>query len=61
MTGAIRGDEMSIEVDQVIVCTGFRPDLGMLSEVRLGVQRSFASRRRDDMCEGRDGVDSAGG
>ena len=37
VTGAIREHEMSVEVDQVIVCTGFRPDLGMLSEVRLGL------------------------
>jgi thioredoxin reductase len=37
VTGAIRSDEKSVDVDQVIVCTGFRPDLAMLSEVRLGL------------------------
>ena len=37
VTGAIRGDELRIEVDRVIVCTGFRPDLDMLREVRIGI------------------------
>ena len=37
VTGAVGGDEVSLDVDQVIVCTGFRPDLEMLSEVRLGL------------------------
>lgn len=32
------GDEpITVDVDEVIVCTGFRPDLQMLSEVRLGL------------------------
>ena len=35
VTGAVRDDVVRIDVDQVIVCTGFRPDLQMLSEVRL--------------------------
>ena len=37
VTGAIRDEETSVDVDQVIVCTGFRPDLEMLTEVRLGI------------------------
>ena len=37
ITGAIRGEQLGIDVDQVIVCTGFRPDLDMLREVRLGL------------------------
>jgi len=37
VTGAIRDEAVTIDVDQVIVCTGFRPDLEMLSEVRLGL------------------------
>ena len=37
VTGAIRGEELGIDVDEVIVCTGFRPDLDMLREVRLGL------------------------
>jgi thioredoxin reductase len=37
VTGAIRDEETFVDVDQVIVCTGFRPDLEMLTEVRLGI------------------------
>jgi thioredoxin reductase len=37
VSGTIRGEAVGVDVDQVIVCTGFRPDLGMLSEVRLGL------------------------
>jgi thioredoxin reductase len=37
VTGAVHDDATTIDVDQVIVCTGFRPDLEMLSEVRLGI------------------------
>jgi thioredoxin reductase len=37
VVGALRGDEVPVDVDQVIVCTGFRPELDMLSEVRLGI------------------------
>ena len=37
VTGAVRGDTTAVDVDRVIVCTGFRPDLGILSEIRLGV------------------------
>jgi thioredoxin reductase len=37
VTGVVRDNATSIDVDQVIVCTGFRPDLEMLSEVRLGI------------------------
>lgn len=35
--GSVCGEDASIDVDHVIVCTGFRPDLQMLSEVRLGL------------------------
>ncbi len=35
VSGAIRDDETAITVDQMVVCTGFRPGLEMLSEVRL--------------------------
>ncbi len=41
ISGAIRGDETAITVDQMVVCTGFRPDLEMLNEVRL-LDRSVA-------------------
>jgi thioredoxin reductase len=37
VTGAIRSEQLGIDVDEVIVCTGFRPDLEMLREVRLGL------------------------
>ena len=37
VTGAVHEEATSIDVDQVIVCTGFRPDVEMLSEVRLGI------------------------
>jgi thioredoxin reductase len=37
VTGVIRNDEIDVDVDQVIVCTGFRPDLAMLTEVRLSL------------------------
>jgi hypothetical protein len=37
VTGAIRNETTAVDVDRVIVCTGFRPDLGMLSEIRLGL------------------------
>ena len=37
MTGAIRDEQRGVDVDEVIVCTGFRPDLEMLREVRLGL------------------------
>lgn len=35
ITGALRGVESSITADEMIVCTGFRPDLEMLNEVRI--------------------------
>jgi thioredoxin reductase len=35
--GAQRGEERSLAVDQMIVATGFRPDLEMLKEVRLSI------------------------
>jgi hypothetical protein len=37
VTGDIRGTEETVIVDEVIVATGFRPDLQMLSEVRLSL------------------------
>jgi hypothetical protein len=37
ISGALRGDVSTIVVDEVIVCTGFRPNLDMLNEVRLGL------------------------
>ena len=35
--GAIRNEVRVVEVDRIIVCTGFRPDLDMLKEVRLSI------------------------
>ncbi len=35
--GVERGEERSIAVDRMIVCTGFRPDVEMLKEVRLSI------------------------
>lgn len=35
--GSLRDHDYAIDVDEIIVCTGFRPDLAMLSEVRLGL------------------------
>jgi hypothetical protein len=35
--GAIRDDAATVMVDRIIVCTGFRPDLDMLKEVRLSI------------------------
>ena len=37
VTGSIRNDEVTLDVDRIVVCTGFRPDLEMLGEVRLGL------------------------
>lgn len=37
VSGVHGSHETSIDVDEAIVCTGFRPDLAMLSEVRLGL------------------------
>jgi len=37
VTGAIRDEAVALDVDRVIVCAGFRPDLQMLGEVRLGL------------------------
>jgi thioredoxin reductase len=37
ITGTKNGVDLALIADQLIVCTGFRPDLGMLSEVRLGL------------------------
>jgi len=37
VTGAIRGERHGIDVDEVIVCAGFRPDVDILREVRLGL------------------------
>jgi thioredoxin reductase len=35
--GEVKGEERSIAVDQMVVCTGFRPNLDMLREVRLSI------------------------
>lgn len=35
--GVVRDEPVDVMVDEVIVCTGFRPDLQMLSEIRLGL------------------------
>ena len=37
VTGVGGHDSVSVDVDEAIVCTGFRPELQMLSEVRLGL------------------------
>ncbi|MGE0865343.1 MAG: FAD-dependent oxidoreductase [Vicinamibacterales bacterium] len=37
ITGALRGVESAVGVHELIVCTGFRPDLAMLNEIRLSV------------------------
>jgi len=37
VSGVIHVAATAIDVDQVIVCTGFRPDLEMLGEVRVGI------------------------
>ncbi|MFM8535006.1 MAG: NAD(P)-binding domain-containing protein, partial [Acidimicrobiia bacterium] len=37
VSGALREDVTSVAVDQIVVCTGFRRELAMLSEVRLGL------------------------
>jgi hypothetical protein len=37
VTGTAGDNDVNVQVDQVIVCTGFRPDLEMLGEVRLGL------------------------
>ena len=35
--GDVNGEDRSLAVDQMIVCTGFRPNLDMLREVRLSI------------------------
>lgn len=35
VTGALRGVPSTIHAEEMIVCTGFRPDLAMLNEVRI--------------------------
>jgi thioredoxin reductase len=37
VSGLIGDEELSLDADQLIVCTGFRPDLEMLREVRLSL------------------------
>ena len=37
VTGALRGVESTVTADELIVCTGFRPDLAMLNEIRVTV------------------------
>jgi len=35
ITGALRGVESTVNADEMIVCTGFRPDLAILNEIRI--------------------------
>lgn len=42
--GAVDGQQV-VDVDEVIVVTGFRPDLGFLSEVRLDLDPALGSAR----------------
>ncbi len=37
VTGDLRGRERTVDVDRMIVATGFRPDLSMLREIRLAI------------------------
>ena len=37
ISGVLRAVESTVQADEMIVCTGFRPDLDMLSEIRLAV------------------------
>ena len=37
ITGALRDTESIVHADETIVCTGFRPDLDILSEIRVTV------------------------
>jgi hypothetical protein len=37
ITGALRGNVSTVVADEIIVCAGFRPNLDMLNEVRLGL------------------------
>jgi thioredoxin reductase len=37
ITGVLNGDESTIAADEMIVATGFRPDLEMLKEIRLSI------------------------
>jgi thioredoxin reductase len=37
VSGVLRDDGLDVHVDHVIVCTGFRPDVDMLREVRLAI------------------------
>lgn len=46
ITGTRNGDESTLVADQLIVCTGFRPDLEILSEIRLGLDSWLESPTR---------------
>jgi hypothetical protein len=37
LTGVYDGVVSTTDADQIVVCTGFRPDLAMLREIRLGI------------------------
>lgn len=39
--GTLRDQLLHVDVDRVVVCTGFRPDLDMLDELRLGLDSSL--------------------
>jgi hypothetical protein len=45
VTGRMRGQEISVEVDRVVGATGFRPDFAPLSEVRLELDPWLESAR----------------
>ncbi len=45
ISGDLRGARHSAEVDELIVCTGSRPDLSMLSELRLNLDPAVESSR----------------
>ena len=44
--GVVRDEPVDVVVDEVIVCTGFRPDLDMLREVRLASIRGWNAHPR---------------
>ena len=47
ISGALRGDVSTIVVDEMIVCTGFRPDLDDAQRGRVSVSiRGWSARRR---------------
>ncbi|RLQ82507.1 NAD(P)-binding domain-containing protein [Mycetocola zhadangensis] len=45
VTGRRRGEQMSVEADQVVNATGFRPNLDMLREIRLSLDEIVEAPR----------------